>query len=45
MKTNKNVPTINSLQNLATTIQNTNNYFPNKVQKQVNTALTEQTKS
>jgi len=40
MKTNKNVPTLNTLENLATTIQNTNTYFLNKVQKQVNTALT-----
>ena len=40
MKTNKNVPTLNTLENLATTIQNTNTYFLNKVQKQVNTTLT-----
>ncbi|MEO6707473.1 MAG: PDDEXK nuclease domain-containing protein [Ginsengibacter sp.] len=40
MKSNKNVPTLNTLENLATTIQNTNTYFLNKVQKQVNTALT-----
>jgi len=40
MKTNKNVPTLNTLENLASTIQNTNTYFLNKVQKQVNTALT-----
>ncbi len=40
METNKNVPTLNTLENLATTIQNTNTYFLNKVQKQVNTALT-----
>ncbi len=40
MKTNKNVPTLNTLENLATTIHNTNTYFLNKVQKQVNTTLT-----
>ena len=40
MKTNKNVPTLNTLENLATTIQNINTFFLNKVQRQVNTALT-----
>jgi predicted nuclease of restriction endonuclease-like (RecB) superfamily len=40
MKANKNMPTLNTLENLAITIQNTNTYFLNKVQKQVNTALT-----
>ncbi|MEO6135137.1 MAG: PDDEXK nuclease domain-containing protein [Ginsengibacter sp.] len=40
MKSNKNVPTLNTLENLAITIQNTNTYFLTKVQKQVNTALT-----
>ena len=40
MKSNKNVSTLNTLENLATTIQNTNTYFLNKVQKQINTALT-----
>src|SRR5665213_2212310 len=40
MKMNKNVPTLNTLENLATTIKNTNTFFLNKVQKQVNTALT-----
>ena len=40
MKTNKNVPTLNTLENLATTTQDTNTFFLNKVQKQVNTALT-----
>jgi len=40
MKTNKNVPTLNTLENLATSIQNTNTFFLNKVQKQVNTAMT-----
>jgi len=40
MKTNKNLPTLNTLENLATTIQDTNTFFLNKVQKQVNTALT-----
>jgi predicted nuclease of restriction endonuclease-like (RecB) superfamily len=40
MKTNKNVPTLNTLENLATTIQDTNIFFLDKVQRQVNTALT-----
>ena len=40
MKTNNNVPTLNTLENLANIIQDTNTYFLNKVQKQVNTALT-----
>lgn len=40
MKTNKNVPTLNTLENLTTTIQDTNSFFLNKVQRQVNTALT-----
>ena len=40
MKTNKYVPTLNTLENLTTTIQDTNTFFLNKVQKQVNTALT-----
>lgn len=40
MKTNKNVPSLNTLENLATTIQNTNTFFLHKVQRQVNTALT-----
>jgi predicted nuclease of restriction endonuclease-like (RecB) superfamily len=40
MKTNKNVLTLNTLENLATTIQDANTFFLNKVQKQVNTALT-----
>ena len=40
MKTNKNVPTLNTLENLATTIQDTNTFFLDKVQRQVNTALT-----
>jgi hypothetical protein len=40
MKTNKNVPTFNTLENLATTIQDTNIFFLDKVQRQVNTVLT-----
>ncbi len=40
MKTNKNLPSLNTLENLATTIQDTNSFFLNKVQRQVNTALT-----
>ena len=40
MKTNKNVPTLNTLENLTTTIQDTNSFFLDKVQRQVNTALT-----
>lgn len=40
MKTNKDVPTLNTLENLATTIQVTNSFFFDKVQRQVNTALT-----
>ena len=40
MKTNKNVPTLNTLENLVTTIEDTNTFFMDKVQKQVNTALT-----
>lgn len=40
MKTNKNLPSLNSLENLATTIQDTNTFFLDKVQRQVNTALT-----
>ena len=40
MKTNKNVPTLNTLENLTTTIQDTNSFFFDKVQRQVNTALT-----
>ena len=40
MKANHTVPHLNTLENLATTIQDTNAYFLNKVQSQVNTALT-----
>ena len=40
MKTNKDVPTLNILENLANTIQDTNTFFLDKVQRQVNTALT-----
>jgi hypothetical protein len=40
MKTNKNVPTLNKFENLATTIQDTNAFFLDKAQRQVNTALT-----
>ena len=40
MKTNKNVSTLNTLENLTTTIQDTNTFFLDKVQRQVNTALT-----
>lgn len=31
MKTNKNVPTLNTLENLATTIQDTNTFFLDKL--------------
>jgi len=31
MKTNKNVPTLNTLENLATTIQGTNTFFLDKL--------------
>lgn len=40
MKTNKNLPSLNTLENLARTIQDTNSFFLNKVQRQVNKALT-----
>lgn len=40
MKNNRNVPNLNTLENLAATIQDTNNFFLDKVHKQVNTALT-----
>lgn len=40
MKTYKNVPTLNTIENLATTIHDTNTFFLDKVQRQVNTALT-----
>ena len=40
MITKQNIPVINNLENLATTIQEMNSFFLNKVQKQVNTALT-----
>jgi predicted nuclease of restriction endonuclease-like (RecB) superfamily len=40
MTTKQNITPINTLENLTTTIQATNTYFLNKVQKQVNTALT-----
>jgi len=40
MKTKQNTSVINNLENLTTTIQETNSFFLNKVQKQVNTALT-----
>ncbi|MCW3090039.1 MAG: cytoplasmic protein [Ferruginibacter sp.] len=40
MKKNLNEPEINTLENLTTTIQDTNTFFVNKVLKQVNTALT-----
>ena len=39
MKIPKNEPS-NTLENLATTIQDTNTFFLNKAQHQVNTALT-----
>ena len=39
MKIPKNEPS-NTLDNLATTIQDTNTFFLDKVQRQVNTALT-----
>ena len=40
MKTNKDVPTLYTLENLTTTIQDTNTFFLDKVQRQANTALT-----
>ena len=40
MKTIKNTSPINNFESLAATIQQTNSFFLNKVQKQVNTALT-----
>jgi len=40
MITKQNISVISNLDNLATTIQETNSFFLNKVQKQVNTALT-----
>jgi len=40
MKTIKNTPPINNLESLAATIQQTNSFFLDKVQRQVNTALT-----
>lgn len=40
MKTKQKTHDINTLENLTATIQATNTYFLNKVQKQVNTALT-----
>ena len=40
MKTIKNIPSENNLECLATTIQQTNSFFLDKVQRQVNTALT-----
>ena len=40
MKTIKKTPPINNFESLAATIQQTNSFFLNKVQKQVNTALT-----
>ena len=40
MKANRNVPAVNTLENLTTSIQDANTFFLSKVQKQVNTALT-----
>ena len=40
MKTLKNTSSLNNFESLATTIQKTNSFFLDKVQKQVNTALT-----
>ena len=40
MKTLKNTSAINNFESLATTIQQTNSFFLDKVQRQVNTALT-----
>lgn len=40
MKAIKNIPSEINFEYLATTIQQTNTFFLNKVQKQVNTALT-----
>ena len=40
MKTLKNISSVNNFENLATTIQQTNSFFLDKVQRQVNTSLT-----
>ena len=40
MKTLKNPSSVNNFESLATTIQQTNSFFLDKVQRQVNTALT-----
>lgn len=40
MKTIKNTPSVNNFESLATTIQQTNSFFLDKVHRQVNTALT-----
>jgi len=40
MKTLKNTSSLNNFESLATTIQQTNSFFLDKVQRQVNTALT-----
>ena len=40
MKTIKNASSVNNFESLATTIQQTNSFFLDKVQRQVNTALT-----
>ena len=40
MKTLKNTTSVNNFESLATTIQQTNSFFLDKVQRQVNTALT-----
>ena len=40
MKTLKNTSSVNNFESLATTIQQTNSFFLDKVQRQVNTALT-----
>lgn len=40
MKTLKNTSSVNNFESLATTIHQTNSFFLNKVQWQVNTALT-----
>ena len=40
MSANENLSDINTLENLTTTIQDTNAFFLDKVQRQVNTALT-----
>ncbi len=40
MKTNNEKPVVNNIDNLTNTISQTNTFFLNKVQKQVNSAMT-----